>query len=145
MHKIYKYEIGMEVWKIVFHFILEIFHPIPFWHFPYSIPNFRIHIFHISVPFHSLPWLSILQYIVIIIVTFYPNGCSQVENPEAPDFEKMLPLPAPFQDFRFRVRFRFQPLSSKCFRFHKKFTASTASASAFTSLAQILRLFLAVT
>ena len=24
----------------------------------------------------------------IIIVTFYPNGCSQFENPEAPDFEK---------------------------------------------------------
>ena len=24
----------------------------------------------------------------IIIVTFYPNGCSQFENPQAPDFEK---------------------------------------------------------
>ena len=23
-----------------------------------------------------------------IIVTFYPNGCSQFENPQAPDFEK---------------------------------------------------------
>ena len=25
----------------------------------------------------------------IIIVTFYPNGCSQFENSEAPDFEKI--------------------------------------------------------
>ena len=36
----------MEVWKIVFHSILEIFHFIPFWHLPYSIPKF---------PFHSIP------------------------------------------------------------------------------------------
>ena len=34
------------VWKIVFHSILEIFHSIPFWHLPYSIPKF---------PFHSIP------------------------------------------------------------------------------------------
>ena len=25
----------------------------------------------------------------IIIVAFYPNGCRQFENPEAPDFEKI--------------------------------------------------------
>ena len=42
-----------------------------------------------------------------IIVTFYPNGCSQFENPEVPDFEKIasasrsfstlsLPLPTSF-------------------------------------------------
>ena len=24
----------------------------------------------------------------IVIVTFYPNGCSQFENPEAPDLKK---------------------------------------------------------
>ena len=36
----------MEVWKIVFHSILEIFHSIPFWHLPYSILKF---------PFHSIP------------------------------------------------------------------------------------------
>ena len=59
-----------------------------------------------------------------MIVTFYPNGCSQFENPDAPDFEKIAPLPTPFQHFRFRVRF--QPLSSKCFRFYKKLTASTS-------------------
>ena len=42
----------MEVWKIVFHSILEIFHSIPFWHLPYSIPKFPFHsIFHsISCP-----------------------------------------------------------------------------------------------
>ena len=36
----------MEVWKIVFHSILKMFHFIPFWHLPYSIPKF---------PFHSIP------------------------------------------------------------------------------------------
>ena len=69
----------MEVWKIFFHFILQIFHSIPFWHLPYSIPKF---------PFHSIPCPGCRFYIVFIIVTFYPYGCSQVENQEAPDFEK---------------------------------------------------------
>jgi len=41
----------------------------------------------------------------------------------------MLPLPAPQKVKCFRVRFRFQLLSSKCFRFHKNLTVSTASAS----------------
>ena len=45
----------MEVWKIVFHSILEIFHSIPFhsgiFHIPYQ--NFRSIPFH--VPFHSIP------------------------------------------------------------------------------------------
>ena len=40
--------------------------------------------------------------------------------------KKLLPPPASFQHFRFRVCFRFQPLSSKCFRFHKNLTASTS-------------------
>ena len=96
----------MEVWKIVFHFILEIFHSIPFWHLPYSIPKFPFHsIFHCI--FHSIPCPGCRFYIIIVIVTFYPNGCSQVENPEAPDFEKIasasgsfltlsLPLPTSF-------------------------------------------------
>ena len=43
----------------------------------------------------------------------------------------LLPLPAPDRASRFRVRFRFQSFSSKCFRFHKNLTASTASASSF--------------
>ena len=40
----------MEVWKIVFHSILEVFHSIPFWHLPYSIPKFPFHFI-----FHSIP------------------------------------------------------------------------------------------
>ena len=92
----------MEVWKIVFHFILEIFNCIPFRHLPYSIPKFPFH----SI-FHSIPCPGCRFYIIIIIATFYPDGCSQVENPEAPDFEKIasasgsfstlsLPLPTSF-------------------------------------------------
>ena len=83
--------------------------------------------------FHSIPCPGCRFYITIItiIVTFYPNGCSQVENPKAPDFEKIASLPAPFQNFRFRVRFRFQPVPSKCFRFHKKLTAFSTSTSSF--------------
>ena len=50
--------------------------------------------------------------------------------------KKLLPLPALFQHFRFRIPFRFQPLLSKRFRFLKKLTASIASAS--TSLVGIL-------
>ena len=50
----------------------------------------------------------------------------------------MLPLPAPFEVLCFRVRFRFQPLSSKCFHFHENLTASTASAS--TSLLNMKQL-----
>ena len=43
----------------------------------------------------------------------------------------LLPLPAPDRISCFQVRFRFKSLSSKCFRFHKNLTASTASASSF--------------
>ena len=63
----------------------EIFHSIPFWHLPYSIPKFPFH----SI-FHSIPCPGCrFCIIIIIIITFHPNGCSQVENPEAPDFEKI--------------------------------------------------------
>ena len=48
------YGIGMEVWKIVFHSILEIFHSIPFWHLPYSIPKFPFHSILFSIPYHAL-------------------------------------------------------------------------------------------
>ena len=83
MHKVLC-EIGMEVWKIVFHFILEIFHSIlasSIFHTKISVPFHSI--------FHSIPCPGCRFYIIIIIVTFYPDGCSQVENPEAPDFEKI--------------------------------------------------------
>ena len=36
----------------------------------------------------------------------------------------LLPIPASDRISRFQVRFRFQFLSSKCFRFHKNLTAS---------------------
>ena len=52
----------MEVWKIVFHsileifhFILEIFHSIPFWNLSYSIPKFQLHSIPIAYPFHTMP------------------------------------------------------------------------------------------
>ena len=44
---------------------------------------------------------------------------------EAVKFLK-LPLPAPLEVLCFRVRFRFQSLSSKCFCFHKNLTAFTS-------------------
>jgi len=50
----------------------------------------------------------------------------------------LLPLPAPYKVSRFRVCFRFQLLSSKCFRFHKNLTAFTASASSFLACVYIL-------
>ena len=45
----------MEVWKIVFHSIFEIFHSIPFWHLPYSIPKFPFHSIPFSIPFLAMP------------------------------------------------------------------------------------------
>jgi len=41
----------------------------------------------------------------------------------------LLPIPAPCKVRRFRVCFRFQLLSSKCFRFHKNLTASASRIS----------------
>ena len=52
MHKI-QYGIGSEIWKIVFHFILEIFHSIPFWHLHIPYRNFCSISFYF--PFHSIP------------------------------------------------------------------------------------------
>ena len=54
---------------------------IPFWHLPCR--NFH------SIPFYSIPCPCCRFYIIIIIVTFHSDGSSQVENPEAPDFEKI--------------------------------------------------------
>ena len=118
MHKIL-YEIGVKVWKIVFHFILEILHSIQ-----------ASSIFHtdISVPFHSIPCPGRRCYFIMIIVTFYLNGCNQVENSEAPDFGKiasasgscstlslpsLLPLPTSF------IKVIPLPLLQKLNRFHR--------------------------
>ena len=70
-----------------------------------------------------MTWLSILYYYCNI---FTPTVVARLKIRKRLILKKLLPLPAPFQHFRFRVRFRFQPLSSKCFRFHKKLTASTS-------------------
>ena len=102
----------MKVWKSAFHSILESF------------------IFHaeISVPFHFIPRPGCRFY--IIIATFYLNSCSQFQSLKIRKrliLKKLLLLLPHFQYFRFRVRFRFQPLPSKCFRFHKKLTVSAPS------------------
>ena len=83
-----------SVWKCGrLSFILEIFHSIPFWHLPYSIPKLPFHF-----PFYSIPRPGCRFYIIIIIiiVTFYPNGFSQLENPESPDFEKIASVSSSF-------------------------------------------------
>ena len=49
----------MEVWKIVFHSILEILHSIPFWHLPHSIPKFPFHSIPFSIPFHTIPRVEV--------------------------------------------------------------------------------------
>ena len=114
----------MEVWKIVFHFIREIFHSI----LASSIFHSEIFVPFHSV-FHSMPCPGCRFYIIIIVVTFYPTVVARLKIRKRLILKKLLPLPAPFQDFRFRVRFCFRPLSSKYFCFHKNLTASTASAS----------------
>ena len=50
----------MEVWKIVFHSILEIFHSIPFWHLPYCIPKFPFRSIPFHFPFHSIPYHALM-------------------------------------------------------------------------------------
>ena len=62
---------------------------------PFHSWNLPFHsgIFHIpqqnfrSIPFHTVPWLSILYY--YYDCNILPNSCSQVENLEARDFEKI--------------------------------------------------------
>ena len=102
---------------MVFHSILEIFHSIPLWgifHISYrnffSIPFF--------IPFHALIVDSVL---LLLLLHFTPTVVASLKFRKRLILKKLLPLPALFQHFRFR----YQPLSSKCFRFHKKLTASS--------------------
>ena len=75
--------------------------------------------------------------IILLLLHFTPTVIiANLKIRKRPILKKLLPLPAPFQRFRFRVHFRFQPLSSKCFRFHKKLTASAS-----TSLVTIDKFF----
>ena len=66
-----------------------------------------------------------LEIILLLLLHFTPTVVASLKIRKRLILKKLLPLPAPFQHFRFR----FQSLSSKCFRLHKKLTASTASRS----------------
>ena len=94
--------------------------PFHSWNLPFHSGIFHSEIF---VPFHSIPCPGCRFYIIITIVTFYLTVVARLKIRKRQILKKLLPLPAPFQHFRFR----FQPLSSKCFRFHKKLIASTAA------------------
>ena len=71
-------------------------------------------LFYLTCVVNSILLLSLLH--------FTPTGVASLKIRKRLILNKLLPLSAPFQHFRFL----FQPLSSKCFRFHKKLTASTA-------------------
>ena len=85
------------------------------------MPKFPFHFLY-----HSIPFPGCRFYTTIIIVTFNPNGCSQFENPEAPDFEKIasasssfstlsLPSLLPLSTYFIKVL----PLPQKFIRFHR--------------------------
>ena len=79
-------------------------------HIPYR--NFRF------IPYHALVVNSIL---LLLLLHFTPTVLARLKIRKRLTLKKLLPLPAPLQHFRFR----FQPLSLKCFRFHKNITASS--------------------
>ena len=85
-------------------------------HIPYR--NFR------SIPYHALVVDSLL---LLLLLHFPPTGVDSLKIRKRLILKKLLPLPASFLHFRFRVRLRFQSLSLKCFRFHKKLTASAST------------------
>ena len=114
----------------------------------------RLRISGIRILFSSctIPWRQVLMTVHIkakghILFCFSDAKCifclsdtfivllSRDETLGARDVETvkflMLPLPAPLDVLCFRVRFGFQSLSSKCFRFQKNLTASNASACSF--------------
>ena len=113
-----KYCLSFLYWNLPFHSILAS----SIFHIEISIP---FHSIFRSIPYHALVVFTI---IIIIIVTFYPSGCSQFENLEAPDFVKIasasssfstlslpssLPLPTCF------IKVLLLPLSKKINCFHR--------------------------
>ena len=54
---------------------------------------------------------------ILLLLHFTPTVIASLKTHKRLILKKLLPLPAPFQHFCFRVRFHFQPLSSKCFCF----------------------------
>ena len=97
---------------------------IPFWHLSYSVPKFPFHSIPFSIPYHALVFDLLL---LLLLQNFTPTVVARLKIRKRLILKKLLTLPAPFQHFRFRVRFRFQPLLSQCFRFHKKLTASAST------------------
>ena len=69
--------------------------------------------------------LFLIFVLILLLLHFTPTVVASLKIRKRLILKKLLPLPAPFQHFRFQVCFRFQPLSSKCFRFPKKVTASS--------------------
>ena len=65
--------------------------------------------------------------VILLLLHFTPAVAASLKIRMCLILKKLLPLPAPFQHFRFGVCFCFQRLSSKCFHFHKKLTASASS------------------
>ena len=96
---------------MVFHSILAIiFHSIQ--------ASFIFHT-QISFPFHSFPYHTmVVDSILLLLLHSTPTVVVSLKIRKRLMLKKLLPLTAPFQHFHFR----FQPLSSKCFRFrfHKK-------------------------
>jgi len=74
----------------------------------------------------EMRFLRIIKVVTVYdkVRTMYIKKCVYAWDVEAVEYF-LLPLPAPYKVSRFRVCFRFQLLSSKCFRLHKNFTASS--------------------
>ena len=106
-----------------------------------SVP-FHSGIFHIPhrnfhfILFHFIPCPVCRFYIINIFVTFYSNGCSQFENPEAPDFEKIASVSSSFSTLSLPssppLPISFIKVLPLPLPLPQELTASTASA--FTSL-----------
>ena len=73
---------------------------------------------------YKLFYLPCVVDSMVLLLHFTPTIVASWKIRKRLILKKLLPLEAPFQHFRFpvrfRVRFRFQPFLSKCFRFHKK-------------------------
>ena len=99
-----------------------------------SVP-FHSGIFHIPhrnfhfILFHFIPCPVCRFYIINIIVIFYSNGCSQVENPEAPDFEKIASVSSSFSTLSLPSSPPLPISFIKVLPLPQELTASTASAS----------------
>jgi len=61
-----------------------------------------------------------MKFSHILRKLLYVVGYLKIRDVKAVEYF-LLPLPAPYKISRFRICFRFQLLSLKCFRFHKKF------------------------